>query len=266
MQKGMPNFYEYAGQKYSINFPVHWAANHMEGTGPLDCSTCNEYGCDNGIFKNYCIRCLIDSYPNTDRYKGDHLSTTADMDGGCDGDDDDITTIISDCTEDIDYGIGCNRCYSCVTGGAGPCVLNLESSIGSDDEADNIDGVETQLDPSNMLSNSFNSSIYRNPNSSSLRSIDVSCTFEDEYSEEKNISTEYSCTFEDEYSEEKNRSSVAPSFIAPSSVSNDIADEINRYIQENPIEQPDDTYEYGITNGYEFGHDAFDTANGYCSY
>ena len=47
---------------------------------------------------------------------------------------------------------------------------------------------------------------------------------------------------------------------------NDIADEINRYIQENPIEQPDDTYEYGITNGYEFGHDAFDTANGYCSY
>lgn len=246
MQKGMPNFYEYAGQKYSINFPVHWAANHMEGTGPLDCSTCNEYGCDNGIFKNYCIRCLIDSYPNTDRYTGDHLSTTADMDVDCD--DDDITTIISDCTEDIDVGIGCNKCYSCVTGGAGPCVLNLESSIGSDDEADNIDGVETELDSSNMLSNSFNSSIYRNPNSSSLQTIDVSCTFEDEYLEEKD------------------RSSVAPLFLAPSSVSNDIADEINRYIQENPIEQPDDTYEYGIMNGYEFEHDALDTANGYCSY
>ncbi len=27
---------------------------------------------------------------------------------------------------DEDYGIGCNKCYSCVTGGAGPCVLDEE--------------------------------------------------------------------------------------------------------------------------------------------
>ena len=25
---------------------------------------------------------------------------------------------------DEDFGIGCNKCYSCVTGGAGPCVLD----------------------------------------------------------------------------------------------------------------------------------------------
>ena len=265
MQKGMPNFYEYAGQKYSINFPVHWAANHMEDTGPLDCSTCNEYGCDNGIFKNYCIRCLIDSYPNTDRYNGDHLSTTADMD--VDSDDDDITTIISDCTEDIDDGIGCNRCYSCVTGGCGECVLNLDSNVGSDDDVD-INEVETQIDASNMLSNSFNSSIYRNPNSSSLHTIDVSCTVaDDDQTETNKMSIDY------------NRSSVAPSFDAPSfdapsfdapsfdatsfDISEDVIDEINRYMEENTV---DDPYEYNIMNGYEFGHDAFDTANGYCSY
>ena len=32
----------------------------------------------------------------------------------------------SDEDSDEDFGIGCNKCYSCVTGGAGPCVLNEE--------------------------------------------------------------------------------------------------------------------------------------------
>ena len=55
----MPNFYEYAGQKYSINFPVHWAADHKEGTGPFGCDTCKHYGCEDGIFKNYCLVVLL---------------------------------------------------------------------------------------------------------------------------------------------------------------------------------------------------------------
>lgn len=28
--------------------------------------------------------------------------------------------------EEEEYGIGCNKCYSCVSGGAGPCVLDRE--------------------------------------------------------------------------------------------------------------------------------------------
>lgn len=246
----MPNFYEYAGQKYSITFPIHWAADHKEGTGPLECDTCKQYGCEDGIFKNYCLRCLTNDYPDMERFNSSFSYTNNNINVSISNDDDETDiSVISEYTDDIEDGIGCNRCYSCVTGGAGPCVLNLESSIGSDDEADNIDGVETELDSSNMLSNSFNSSIYRNPNSSSLQTIDVSCTFEDEYLEEKD------------------RSSVAPLFIAPSSVSNDIAEEINRYIQENPIDEPDDIYEYGIMNGYESGYNNnFDIASGYCSY
>jgi len=170
MQKGKPNFYEYAnrkfGQKYSITFPIHSAANHMKGTGPLECDTCKQYGCEDGI--------------------------------------------------------GCNRCYSCVTGGCGPCVLDLESSIDSEKETNVIN---TEID---------------------------TIEDEDQKTEKDKTSIDYS------------RSSVASS----ADVSNDnIAEEINQYIQENPFDEPDDVFTFAaIMKGYESGyHNNFDIATGYCS-
>lgn len=242
MQKGMPNFYEYAGQKYSITFPIHWAADHKEGTGPLECDTCKQYGCEDGIFKNYCLRCLTNDYPDMERFNSSFSYTNNNINVSISNDDDDETdiSVISEYTDDIENGIGCNRCYSCVTGGSGPCVLDLESSIDSEKETNVID---PEIDNNMLLSRI---------NSSSLHTIDVSCTLEDEDQTEK-----------DKTSIDYSRSSVAPSF----DVSNDIAEEINRYIQENPIDEPDDIYEYGIMNGYESGYNNnFDITSGYCSY
>ena len=53
----MPKFYDYNGQKYSTCFPIEWATNHFEKTGPLECINCLHYGCTDGVFTTYCINC-----------------------------------------------------------------------------------------------------------------------------------------------------------------------------------------------------------------
>jgi hypothetical protein len=270
MQKGMPNFYEYNGQKYSLNFPVHWASNHNEGTGPEECGNCNRYGCDEGIFKQYCGNCQVE-YESSPRTTGEYSLSLWNVDDDIDEDDDDMT-IISDFTEDPNEGIGCNKCYSCVTGGCGPCVLDLESSVGEYDTEE--EGVCSNscvtggtcpciLDTGSLLTHEFNASIYRNPNSSSMQTIDVSCTYDgnDEYVD--NIHHHAQNSRRNSF--DMSLSSVAPIF----DVSDDIADEINRYIEENPIdEQYDyDPYEYGIGNGlHQMVSDGFDITAGYNSY
>jgi hypothetical protein len=71
MQKAMPKYYTYNNQKYSICFPLEWAINHFEQTGPDECEGCFEYGCDDSIFKQYCMDCQVYEYMGsrvTDEY------------------------------------------------------------------------------------------------------------------------------------------------------------------------------------------------------
>ena len=58
----MPKYYTYNNQKYSICFPLEWAINHFEQTGPDECEGCFEYGCDDSIFKQYCMDCQVYEY------------------------------------------------------------------------------------------------------------------------------------------------------------------------------------------------------------
>ena len=62
MQKAMPKYYTYNQQKYSICFPLEWAINHFEQTGPTECVGCCEYGCDDSVFKQYCYDCQLYEY------------------------------------------------------------------------------------------------------------------------------------------------------------------------------------------------------------
>jgi hypothetical protein len=71
LQKAMPKYYTYNNQKYSICFPLEWAINHFEQTGPEECEGCFEYGCDDSIFKQYCMDCQVYEYMGsrvTDEY------------------------------------------------------------------------------------------------------------------------------------------------------------------------------------------------------
>lgn len=61
----MPKYYTYNQQKYSICFPLEWAINHFEQTGPTECADCREYGCDDSIFKQYCDNCQLYEYMGT---------------------------------------------------------------------------------------------------------------------------------------------------------------------------------------------------------
>jgi hypothetical protein len=65
MQKAMPKYYTYNQQKYSICFPLEWAINHFEQTGPSECVDCREYGCDDSVFKQYCYDCQLYEYMGT---------------------------------------------------------------------------------------------------------------------------------------------------------------------------------------------------------
>jgi hypothetical protein len=290
MQKGMPNFYEYNGQKYSLNFPVYWASTHHEGSGPEECGNCNTYGCDDGIFKQYCTNCQ-NEYAESPRNTGEYslsLSNIDNDDGNAkmmasvrkystDGEEDDSDmTIISDFTEEPNEGIGCNKCYSCVSGGSGPCVLDLESNIDEDEE----EGIGCNkcyscvsggsgpcvLDTGSLLSHEFNLSIYRNPNVSSMQTIDVSCTYDDDDGNDEYVDDIHHHAQNSRHNSfDMSLSSVAPIFDG----GDDIADEINRYIKENPIyEQYDyDQYEYGIGPGlHQMECDSFDITAGYNSY
>lgn len=54
--------YLYDYQWYHENFPVDWAVNHKEGTGPGQCMNCADYGSINGIFIGYCANCADYDY------------------------------------------------------------------------------------------------------------------------------------------------------------------------------------------------------------
>ena len=73
MHKSMPKFYEYNGQKYSICFPIEWATNHFEETGPFECMNCLHYGCTDDIFTNYCLNCQEYEYHFT-RIPGNNVT------------------------------------------------------------------------------------------------------------------------------------------------------------------------------------------------
>mgnify|MGYP005623612827 FL=1 len=73
MHKSMPKFYDYNGQKYSICFPIEWATNHFEKTGPHECINCLHYGCTDDVFTSYCINCQEYEY-NFTRVPGNNNS------------------------------------------------------------------------------------------------------------------------------------------------------------------------------------------------
>jgi len=70
----MPKFYDYNGQKYSNCFPIEWATNHFEKTGPYECINCLHYGCVENVFTNYCINCQEYEY-NFTRIVGNYSTT-----------------------------------------------------------------------------------------------------------------------------------------------------------------------------------------------
>lgn len=59
----MENFrYLHNGHWYHSTFPVEWAENHLDGTGPGSCSICDKYGFRNGAFIGYCASCVAFKY------------------------------------------------------------------------------------------------------------------------------------------------------------------------------------------------------------
>jgi hypothetical protein len=45
------------GYKYTSHFPVQWALNHLQYTGPEECDCCRKQGTINGVFAFYCCNC-----------------------------------------------------------------------------------------------------------------------------------------------------------------------------------------------------------------
>lgn len=56
------NYYIHSGCFYDIHFPLHYAMNHKEGTGPKECSNCAYYGSWRGSFIGYCDNCADVEY------------------------------------------------------------------------------------------------------------------------------------------------------------------------------------------------------------
>jgi len=59
----------YYGDKYLLDgvwyhhrFPMAWAIDHVEGTGPVDCNNCACFGSVNDIFIGYCANCADYQY------------------------------------------------------------------------------------------------------------------------------------------------------------------------------------------------------------
>lgn len=50
-------FYVIDNIKYDIHFPLHWAIDHKEDTGPIQCANCECYGKLNHVFVCYCANC-----------------------------------------------------------------------------------------------------------------------------------------------------------------------------------------------------------------
>lgn len=101
MHKSMPKFYEYNGQKYSICFPIEWATNHFEKTGPLECINCLHYGCTDDVFTTYCINCQEYEY-NFTRVPGDNSINLYNLELNSNDDYDNISDI-SDISENESF-------------------------------------------------------------------------------------------------------------------------------------------------------------------
>ena len=56
------SFYTYKCVDYHIDFPIYWAKNHFEDTGPHECMNCAFYGVQNGLFVAYCRNCARYTY------------------------------------------------------------------------------------------------------------------------------------------------------------------------------------------------------------
>ena len=97
----MPKFYEYNGQKYSICFPIEWATNHFEKTGPLECINCLHYGCTDDVFTTYCINCQEYEY-NFTRVPGDNSINLYNLELNSNDDYDNISDI-SDISENESF-------------------------------------------------------------------------------------------------------------------------------------------------------------------
>lgn len=50
-------YYAYEGDNYVSTFPIDWAMNHAQDTGPKDCNNCKYYGSRDNVFLGYCINC-----------------------------------------------------------------------------------------------------------------------------------------------------------------------------------------------------------------
>jgi len=55
-------YYFVGNHRYYEDFPVEWARNHVDGTGPEQCDTCAEFGVLDGVFYGYCSNCAINVY------------------------------------------------------------------------------------------------------------------------------------------------------------------------------------------------------------
>jgi len=276
----MPQFYDYNGQKYSLCFPLEWATNQLEGTGPTECNTCNIYGCDNGIFKLYCCRCNDQYYQlyHTHRVTGEYcisanISNSRDDAHSCveyytdegegEGEGEDVPNetfaeedagYISDISYEYE-GISNNR-----TAVEVPIVsidLPYFEPIVGDDE-----NTYMTNDPVNISVINNRSICFDLSNTFDLESTDVSC-----------IDMEFDIESEPVDMNDISISAVMPVFdVAVYNAEDDISAEINRFVEENPIHDQGDHYEdedgveYGLHQsnmGYDGG---FDMAAGYNSY
>lgn len=66
-------YYVVDGEKYHINFPIHWALNHLgnpecpeDKSGPKECGNCKYFGSYKGVFIGYCLNC-VHYYDNFER-------------------------------------------------------------------------------------------------------------------------------------------------------------------------------------------------------
>jgi hypothetical protein len=56
------NSYYYNEYHYDIHFPIHYATNHLSGTGPNNCNSCKKSGTWRGVFIGYCVFCARNDY------------------------------------------------------------------------------------------------------------------------------------------------------------------------------------------------------------
>ena len=50
-------YYTYDNELYDIHFPIEYAKNHLDVSGPKKCMNCADYGSWRGVFIGYCANC-----------------------------------------------------------------------------------------------------------------------------------------------------------------------------------------------------------------